>query len=200
MSAREAYMAMLYNGPLVPADAMVVLSGDGVVRLDTAVGLLRQGAAHWVIVSGGLDDPPHSLTAEKARDYLVSKGLAEHRIILEGESQNTHEQAEAVADICRATLDTEDPWRRVLVIASAYHLPRAFLTCIQSFGDTLDPIALVPVPAYANWGRPPDGLETPRVDLLADEFAKIDEYQARGHVASYEDGIAYLRELEDDPN
>lgn len=188
---REQYLAALYNGPLVPADALVVLSGDGTVRYDAAVGLLRQRIAHWVVLSGGVDDPPHSLDAEAARDYMVAKGLAEHRIVMDNASTNTHEQAEAIVRLIR-----EHEWQTVILVASSYHLPRAFLTVLASLGDLRTDIAVVPFAAYANWGKAPPGREATRLDLLHDEFDKIERYG--DHVASYEDGLAYLRDLEDD--
>ena len=190
---REQYLALLFNGPLVPADAMVVLSGDGTVRYDAAVGLLRQRVAHWVVLSGGLDDPPHSLSAEAARDYMTEKGLADHRMILEGASQNTHEQGEAIARLAK-----QHGWHAVLLITSAYHLPRAYLTVLKSILDAGlgDDVALIPFPAYANWQEPPPGLKTPRADLVPSELLKVDEYA--DHVATYKQGIAHLRRLERD--
>lgn len=187
------YLSMLFNGPLVPADAIHVLSGDGHARLDTAVGLLKQRAAHWVVVSGGLDNPPHSLTAEKARDYLVSRGLVDGRIIMEPGPLNTHDEAEVLVELCR-----ERNWARVLLVTSAYHMPRAYLTVLKSLQirGMADDVAIIPVPAYANWGTPPDGLDTPRYALIEDELGKMLAYER--HVASMADGVAYLQGLEHD--
>jgi len=41
-----------------------------------------------------------------------------------------------------------------------------------------------------------DGTTQTRLDLLADEFDKINRYHAAGHVASYADGLKYLARWE----
>lgn len=70
----------------------------------------------------------------------------------------------------------------VLLLTSAYHQVRAFLTMLQALHDHgIDrTIRLWNVPAAS------------RMDKLPDEWRKIAEYQAKGHVASLEDGLAYL--------
>ena len=45
LSVRERFLATLYNSPLLRADAIVVYSGDGKVRLNAAVGALVQKCA-----------------------------------------------------------------------------------------------------------------------------------------------------------
>ena len=57
MTDREAFCCAVANGPMLPADAIFVPSGDGTTRLEVAIGLLRQRAAHWTVVSGGVDVP-----------------------------------------------------------------------------------------------------------------------------------------------
>lgn len=192
MSVREQFLCALFNGPLLPADALVVFSGDGKVRLHTAVGALRQRAAHHVLVSGGVDDPPHSLHADDMRRYLIERGLAPDRIVVDADSLNTREQAVRLASEC---LSRE--WETVTLVATHYHLPRAFLTVLQALAECeADKVLVLPLPAPAKWWEAPPGLDVTRMDLLADEFRKIDEYGALGHVANYEDGLAYMRRWE----
>lgn len=192
---RERFLAALYTGPILPADAIVVFSGDGRVRLDAAVQALRQGAAHWCALSGGFDNPPHSLTAAEMRRYMVSQGLAPQRIIEDPFSQNTHEQAQWLANYA-AMKD----WKRALLVASSYHLPRAFLTVVSSLkaaglDETLEVMPLAA--SQAPWWGKPEGLDITRADLFADELRKIEEYRCLyGHVASYADGLAYIRKWE----
>ena len=196
MTAREAFCNALASGPLLPSSAVVIFSGDGMTRVETAVGLLRQGAAHWTIASGGVDNPPHSLHADTIAEHLVEQGLHQDRIIVDGESQNTRDQAEWLAEFLTAP---PEPWEfpRVLLAVSPYHMPRAFLTVLQSLRDRdlHEQHHVIPVPAsHTRWWGKPDGLEVTRMDLLADEFRKIDEYrELYGHVASYEEGLAYLK-------
>jgi len=191
---REALCAVLFNGPLMLADALVVLSGDGETRLEAAVQLLHQRAAHHVVVSGGVDDPPHSITAERMGGYLIGKGLAYDRLHIEDESQNTREQAENVLAIA-----VKEEWARLLLVASPYHVPRAFLTFLKvliELGHTEDVrIGVLPA-SHTPWWGSPVGRNISRLELLAAEFRKIDDYQQRGHVASYAEGLAYLEHWE----
>jgi len=196
MTDQAAFLAVLYTGPILHADAIVVFSGDGKVRLDTAVQALKQGAAYYVVVSGGVDNPPHSLHADEAARYLVSSGLQPSRIVKDAESMNTRDQAVWLAKECQAR-----GWKRVLLVASHYHMPRAFLTCVKAMADErVEDVHVVPLPAYAPWWERPEGMSVSRVDLLDSEAAKIREYGARGDVASYADGLAYLRLWECGPD
>ena len=194
MTEREAFLAVLYNGPLLPSDAICVFSGDGKVRLDAAIGALRQGIAHWCLLSGGVDDPPHSLTAQAMADYVIERGLAPKRIVRDDESQNTHEQAEWLAALCQ-----KRHIATVTLVASPYHMPRAYLTVLASLQalDIDDKVLVLPLPAgQARWWGSPDGLAANRLDLFGQELDKIDAYGERGHVASYADGLAYLQRWE----
>lgn len=192
MTTREQFLAVLYNGPLLHADAIVVFSGDGKVRLDTAVQALRQGAAFHVVVSGGVDNPPHSLTADEAARYLVSSGLQPSRIIKDGASMNTREQAVWLAGECVAR-----NWKRILLTVSAYHMPRAFLSVVRAFAEkAIEDVHVLPMAGYAPWWDKPGGMSVTRIDLLEVEAAKINEYSKHGHVATYAEGLRYLKRWE----
>ena len=188
---REQFLAALFNGPLLPADAVVVLSGDGMVRPAAALGLLQQGIGQMCVVMGGLDNPPHSMSAKAMRDYLIERSMPMGRILMEAEAQDTHEQAETLAGYCAA-----NAWDRVILVTSAYHMPRAFLTVLASLqrAGIEEKVHVVPLPAYARWSGNPEGLDVTRLELLTAEFAKIEQYG--GHVASYAEGLAYLEDWE----
>ncbi len=182
------FLAVLFNGPLLPSDAIAVLSGDGKVRLETAIGALKQRAAHTCVVLGGLDNPPHSLPTSVMRDYMVENGLAADRIIT-GDGRNTHEQAEVLAQIIK-----DHEWGRVLLVTSPYHMPRAFLTVLKSIDAFRENVEVIPLPAQCDWWSSPEGLKQRRIDLFGQDVMKIAEYG--DHVASYAEGLAYLRHWE----
>jgi len=176
---RSTFLAMLYSQPLRQADAIVLLAGeDGMARAEVALQLFKQHAAPTIIVTGGKDDGVRWFGADRLAGWLMGQGVAPGRITTDTGSENTREQAAQVADI------TAGP---ILLIASAYHLPRAFLT----FAPALD-ARITPVAATPPWCEAPHGMTETRLDLLATELAKIEEYRALGHVATYEAGIAYL--------
>lgn len=179
------YLAALFTAPLLTADAIVVLCGeDAEGRGDVAVELLTQQAAPVIVCAGGLDDPPRRMDGVTLSTQLLTKGIAPDRLIVESGSQNTHEQAVHVVEMAEA-----NQWKRLLIVASAYHLPRAFLTFIKAVGDR--DLRLVPMaPTHLSWWYAPPGMDTPRIELLKTDLAKIAQYA--DHCATVDEGIAYL--------
>ena len=193
MTARESFCAVLSNGPLMRADAIIVLSGDGDKRLQVALELMANNthAAPLIVVSGGVDNPPHSLSAKASAEWLIDKGLHPDLIVMESGSQNTHDQAGNIVSMAVAKR-----WNSLILIASPYHQFRAYLTFLRELRDfNLDEkIHLMSVPAsQTQWWQQPAGMDVTRLDLLEGEFRKIDEYRTKGHVASYRDGLKYLQ-------
>src|SRR5688500_9662290 len=117
MTEREQFSAVVSSGPLLRADATVVLAGDDAIpRINTAAGLMAQNGAPLVLVSGGLDDPPHIHGAHRLAGALMALGVAPGCIMTEETSTNTYEQAQNVIGIA-----VEKGWRRLLLVASSYH-------------------------------------------------------------------------------
>jgi uncharacterized SAM-binding protein YcdF (DUF218 family) len=192
---REKFNAVLTNGPMLRADAIIVLCGeDCTPRLQVAHGLFMQSAAPVVVLTGGRDDAPRWTGAARAATELWGLGVAPDRIKLDGESLNTWEQAQAVAGMVR-----EKQWGRILLVASAYHMPRAFLTFLRAMqhAECEYRVQMIPVSvSHVSWNAPPAGMDTPRLSLLSEEYDKIDNYGASGYVATYEEGLEYLAHWE----
>ena len=191
------FCAVLSNGSLIRGDAIIVLSGDGDVRLEVGLELFKQNAAPLIVVSGGVDNPPHSLTAKASAEWLIDKGLHPDRIVMEGGSQHTHAQA---CDI--VSMAVAKKWTSLLLVASPYHQYRAFLTFLRELRDFSleERIRLVNIPAsQTRWWDRPVATDLTRLELLEGEFDKINEYRTKGHVASYEDGLSYLKFWESRP-
>lgn len=87
---------------------------------------------------------------------------------------NTHAEAQAFFAM-RAPPD-------VTIVTSAYHQVRAFLTFLRVLEEQ----------GFARTVRLWNAAAPSRMEPLAEEWQKIAEYQAIGHVASYEAGIEYL--------
>lgn len=118
------------------AEAIVVLGGgvtpaghgelypnleSGADRVWHAARLFRASKAPLVLLSGG-SDPEHSAfsEAEAMRKLMADLGVSERAILLEQESRNTIQNAEYSAAIL-----TEQGISRILLVTSAYHMPRA---------------------------------------------------------------------------
>lgn len=193
LSPREIFTAVLFNGPLLRSDAVVVLCGeDAEHRANVGIQLLQQQAAPRIVLSGGLHTPPSRLGAAHLRTALIGKGVTPERILVDDDSLNTRDQAVHVV-----RLAVEQGWRRLLLAVSPYHAPRAYLTFVKALreAEQQDVIRVVVVPASQTaWFASPDGVSRTRVDLLALEAEKVERHPA--HVATYEEGLAYLESWE----
>ena len=88
-------------------------------------------------------------------------------------------------------LAKEHDWKTILIVTSPHHQYRAFLTLLKAMRDAGLNLSLVNAVAPLPWDEPlPWGV---RRGLLPQEFDRIDAYQKKGDVASYEEGIAYMK-------
>lgn len=120
-----------------PADAVVVLGGffgpqveagylpnlsEAVERLEAGVVLIQQGKAPWLVFMGGKIpwEGRDRVEGEEARDYVVTRGVPEGRIIVSREVGNTADEARVIAELMR-----EHQWRRIILVTTAWHMPRS---------------------------------------------------------------------------
>ena len=183
---------MLDGSQLARADAAVLLCGeDAGPRGAVAVSLLASQAVPLIVAAGGKHDPPRWLGAEDIQRELYAKGVMPGRVVLEADSTNTREQAVNVVRMAQSA-----GWTSLILVASNYHAPRAFLTFLKALADAdLDgTIRLMSAPARAPWCQAPEGMRLTRWQLRLRELRKIEDYA--NHVASYADGMAYLERWE----
>ncbi len=190
VSAREEFWHTLATSPPMKADAVVILGGeDAIPRCQAGFQFFVQGVAPNLVVSGGKHAPPHLVSAVMLRQALIGFGVAPDRITVEDRSQNTHQQAVNVLAIAQ-----ERNWDRLILVASPYHAPRAFLTFLAVLGEHKDGVRIMSLAAdQTSWWGTPEGSPATRSELRRLEMAKIEEYRKLGHCASYHDGLAYLR-------
>jgi uncharacterized SAM-binding protein YcdF (DUF218 family) len=136
-----------YRGD-VPYDAVILLGGaveratmpaqpsynDNVERLLETYDLLRANRARFAIVSGGAIDARERapVEAEVLAAQLVDWRVDPERVIVEGRSRNTHDNA---VESKRIVL--ERGFTRLLVVTSAFHMSRA-LGCFRAVGLPVD--------------------------------------------------------------
>lgn len=101
--------------------------------------------AEWVVSSGGPPEADSSdyPAAEAMRDTLLRLGVPENRLVMKGESRDTHEEALAVARIL-PTLHVD----RVVLVTSPVHMRRA----VATFGAA--GVRVIPAPAREDTWRP----------------------------------------------
>ncbi|SBO43990.1 YdcF family protein [Cyanobium sp. NIES-981] len=165
----EERSAALRPASLPAADAVVVLGGglrpalpprrsvevgEAGDRLLTGVRLIRQRKAPLLVTSGGrvhftAGEPPPP-EAQWARDLAVELGVAPERILLNRESRTTAEEARDLGELARSRR-----WRRVLLVTSASHMPRALASFRRRSGVE---VVAVPtdfqLPARSRYGNP----------------------------------------------
>lgn len=91
-------------------------------RLDAALAYLSQSPDTTVVVSGG-QGPQESVSEARAMaDYLMARGIAQERIILEDQSTSTYENFK----FCKAILDARfDADASVAFVTTGFHVYRS---------------------------------------------------------------------------
>lgn len=190
LTLREQFIALVDSDILMPSDAIIFLEGDGYNRIDKVVQLFQQKLAPVIVFTGGIYKPEYgSLNEEYIFPKLKEKGIPDSAIISEQKSQNTREQAEEVMKLAK-----EYNWKSIILVASNFHQYRAYLTFLKGMQDMNLSLQILNAPAELEWFS-----ETgwgKRIDLLKDEFKKIEEYKKNGHIASFEFAIEYQKQKE----
>lgn len=109
---------------------------DAADRFERAVALYQAGRAR-VLVFSSVRPPAPGLAGEGERLRLIAmgRGVPLSAIMLTAETINTASEADALSALAR-----QQHWKRVLLVTSAYHMPRA----MRLFRNT--PAEIVPVP------------------------------------------------------
>lgn len=119
------------------ADAIVVLGGmfgppaaaghvvnlnDAGERLDAGIALKRAGVAPILVFTGATGPSGSGVYSEGAacRDIALRAGIPDSSVLVTRGVGNTADEAAAVADLVR-----ERGWRRVVLVTSGWHMPRA---------------------------------------------------------------------------
>jgi uncharacterized SAM-binding protein YcdF (DUF218 family) len=112
-AALVVFGAAQYNGTPSP-----VLKA----RLDHAFDLEEAGLAPVVITTGGHGKDPHYTEADVGRDYLVQKGVAENKVLVENRGETTYQSVQAVARMLG-----QRNARTCIAISDGFHLYRVKL-------------------------------------------------------------------------
>lgn len=189
LSDKELFLILASSSCTPKADAVILLEGDGLSRIDHACNLINQGYVDYLVFSGGIENLSYgSYNYEMCLPYILKNNVDRHLLIHESKSKHTLEQAEAVIEMCIAK-----KWTSIILVASHYHQFRAFLTFLNVlFKKGLDrEIKIFNSPVHGlswteenDWGK--------RLNLLESEFEKIEKYRELGHIADYALANDYL--------
>lgn len=161
----QVEVAVLLGGGTLPAEPprqMVELNGSG-DRVLYAAWLYQQGKVAHILLSGGLLDweTGKSTPAQDMAALLEMMGVPSEALWLQTESRNTYEDAVYSARILKSK-----GVRRVLLVTSAWHMPRA-VDLFQSQGVEVVPLPVDYTVTEAGWRQLTQG------DLQAQVLALV---------------------------
>ena len=185
---REKVMAIVDNDCFTKSDAAKQLEGDGFFRFPKAVDLYKKGLVTKIVFSGNAVDRNYgSYPYAEVKSFIIDAGVPESDLIHEDKSLHTRQQAIEVIKMAE-----ENGWKKLALIASQEHQYRAYLTFLREILDTGSKLILYNVPVRnlswfidSGWGT--------RFERLSDEFDRIEEYSAKGHLANTQEAIEYQK-------
>lgn len=188
MKLYKKLIVLVDNDCIKKSDAIILLEGDGLNRIQKAVELYQLGFAETLVFSGGITNCDYgSLPFSCVYPELINAGVPSTAIIHESKSQNTREQAIEVIKLANLK-----GWKKLILVASHYHQYRAYLTFLKELLDANRNIILYNAPAKdlswfveTGWGK--------RFDLLDDEFDRIKKYTQLSHLSSIDEAIEYQK-------
>lgn len=152
--------------------------GGGADRVWHAAALFHAGKASLVLVSGGNQPGADGIQveAEAMRSMLLTLGVPAAAIRLEGQSRSTDENARRSLGLIQAA-----GAKRVLLVTSAMHMPRA----LRTFQAALGGAGVTVLPASTDVVALPDSLHPlgrwlPDADGLALSTRALKEYLGLG--------------------
>jgi uncharacterized SAM-binding protein YcdF (DUF218 family) len=96
--------------------------GEASERLEAGITLMQRKKAPWLVFTGGRipwsKDP--EVEGAVSRRAAIARGIPAEQIIITREVGNTNDEAHAVAAVMR-----ERGWRKIILVTSAWHMPRA---------------------------------------------------------------------------
>ncbi len=118
---------LVVSDPPRPVDAVIILGGDGVERIDAARGLLENGHGQWLVLSGG----PYGKgwnSAAVMRDQALAAGVPVERLLIDDRAESTVDNAEGTVRLMVAR-----GLRTGIVLTSPYHTRRAAVVFSRIF-------------------------------------------------------------------
>lgn len=179
----QADVIMLVGGALGgarPPERPSFDLGRGADRVWHAAALFHEGKASLVLVSGGNQPSMDGIQveAESMRSMLLTLGVPAAAIRLEGQSRSTDENARLSLGLIQAA-----GAKRVLLVTSAMHMPRALRTFQAALGGS----GVTVLPASTDVEALPDSLHPlgrwlPDADSLALSTRALKEYLGLGFI------------------
>ena len=116
-------------------------------RLDHALELYRNGLAPLILTTGGAGGDPNFTEAEVGRSYLIDRGIAPERVVVENQGETTAQSLATAFEIMQRM-----ELRSCIVVSDGYHIFRA-KKFLQAEGLTVfgSPRVSYPQPEWKEW-------------------------------------------------
>lgn len=177
-----------FNDQLERANAIIYLEGDSFARVKECVELWNRKYAPVIVISG-TDNRPElgCYPATIIQKMMMNLGVPKKCMILEDNSINTRHQALEVMKLAR-----QYKWKKIILVTSLYHQPRAYLTFVGTMLERRLKIKIINQPVRGlPWFIPtPRGK---RLNILRGEIFKINEYLGKGHLANFTQVLNYQK-------
>jgi uncharacterized SAM-binding protein YcdF (DUF218 family) len=192
MNSLDKFIILISNETIKKSNAIILLEGDGINRVNHAIWLYKNKYANKIVFSGNIINYEYgSYPISDIQPLLLKSGVKKEDILHENTSKNTHEQALEVVNIAK-----NNSWNKIILVASHYHQYRAYLTFLKVILETYPSLIMFNSPVRnLNWFE--DLIWGKRFELLELEFKKIKEY--KNHVASFEKAVNYHKWKETQP-
>ena len=104
------------------ADGFLPNVGEGGERLEAGIVLWQKKKAAWLVFTGGRVPWSSQVEVEGtfSKRAAVARGIPAEQILVTREVGNTIDEAHAVRDLMH-----ERGWRKIILVTSAWHMPRA---------------------------------------------------------------------------
>lgn len=163
------------QNPLAHSDAIVAISGgDTNSRADEAIRLYKAGYAPTLIFSGAALDQSSPSNAKAMERLAIAQGVPAGHILLDEASQNTIQNASAVAALLRG-----HQLKSIILVTSPYHQRRADLTFRHALGSTVTIInhsAPDPVWSASTWWHSTAGIKLTLSELQKTLFLEVAQH------------------------
>jgi len=136
-------------------DLIVVLAGDKLNRMESAVKLYQKRKVP-ILISGGNLSSEGIREWEKYFHYGESHGVLTSDMLVEGESRNTYENLLNSLKV----VNKKNKFQRIVFVSSSYHLLRVSLTLLKILEEFPLPITYSFYPADSK-----EGIKTVAIEL-----------------------------------
>lgn len=143
---------LVVRDPIKSSEAVAVLSGGGIERMDHAAKLIEQNYAKRLIITetGSLDPSSGTKISKLMEEQAAQRGIRKVYVnVTDGESRSTREEAYAILKL----MQTKE-WGRVIVVTDSFHSRRTKVIFTDIFRGTGIRVSVNPVDAPDYWYHP----------------------------------------------